>query len=71
MDGTKTASDCLLIAKELNNEKVANMVMLGAIVRMTCIVKLDTIIHIVEKTLTGKKAELVPLNIVALNTWNK
>jgi len=62
--------DAVSIAKEeLKNERTANMVMLGAIIRMTNVVKMESIHKIVEKTFTGKKAAMVPLNLEALEAW--
>lgn len=64
--------DATTIAKEdLGNERTANMVMLGAIVRMTNVVKLESINTIVEKIFTGKKAAMVPLNLKALKAWDE
>lgn len=62
--------DATSIAKhELENEKTANMVMLGAIVRETGIVELESIEKVMEKMFTGKKAAMLPLNQKALRAW--
>jgi hypothetical protein len=53
------------IAMELGNEKVANMVMLGALVRATDVVSESSIEKVMKKTLTGDKAELLGLNMKA------
>jgi 2-oxoglutarate ferredoxin oxidoreductase subunit gamma len=53
------------IAMELGNEKVANMVMLGALVRETAVVSESSIEKVMKKTLTGDKAELLGLNTKA------
>ncbi len=58
---------CDDIAKELGNSKVANMVMLGAYVAATGILKKETIEHMIHEMFTGKKAKLVPLNLEALS----
>lgn len=64
--------DAAEIAKnELQNEKTANMVMLGAIVRMTGIVGMDSIHKVIEKTFAGKKADMIPLNLKALESWKE
>ena len=55
------------IANELGNGKVSNMVMLGAYVGATGIVKPETIEKMIEEIFTGKKAKLVPLNIEAFH----
>lgn len=63
--------DAAEIAKgQLGNEKTANMVMLGAIVRMTGVVKLESVHKVIEKTFAGKKAEMIPLNLQALEAWS-
>ena len=63
--------DAAEIAKgQLGNEKTANMVMLGAIVRMTGVVKLESVHKVIEKTFAGKKAEMIPLNLRALEAWS-
>ena len=61
--------DLIEIAKDLHNEKVSNMVILGAIINKTEIVKLESIEKVMEKLFTGKKAELLTLNIKALTAW--
>ena len=58
---------CDDIAKELGNPKVGNMVMLGAYVAATGVLKKETIEHMITEMFTGKKAKLVPLNMEALN----
>jgi 2-oxoglutarate ferredoxin oxidoreductase subunit gamma len=54
------------IANRIGNDKVANMVILGAFCGITHAVSMDSIIHAMEKKLTGKKAELLALNKQAL-----
>lgn len=58
---------CDDIAKELGNPKVGNMIMLGAYVAATGVLKKETIEHMITEMFTGKKAKLVPLNMEALN----
>ncbi len=53
------------IALELGNEKVANMVMLGALVRATGVVSESAIEQVMKKTFTGSKAKLIGLNMKA------
>ncbi|MBR0598639.1 2-oxoacid:acceptor oxidoreductase family protein [Sinanaerobacter chloroacetimidivorans] len=57
------------IAVSLHNDKVSNMVVLGAIVNKTGIVKLESIEKVMEKLFTGNKAKLLPLNKQALTAW--
>ena len=58
---------CDEIAAELGNSKVANMVMLGAYVAATGVLKPETIEHMIQEMFTGAKAKLVPLNLEALH----
>ena len=59
------------LAKSLQNDKVANMVMLGAIVRATGVVSQESIEKVMEKIFTGKKAALIGLNTKAFEYWQK
>ncbi|NLY75804.1 MAG: 2-oxoacid:ferredoxin oxidoreductase subunit gamma [Firmicutes bacterium] len=55
------------IAGELGNARVANMVVMGAILKSTGVVKVDTVMKVLtEKVLTGKKKDLVDVNRAAL-----
>jgi len=54
------------MANELGNLKVANMVVLGAYVKKSGVVKLDTIFKALEKALAGRNQELLNLNKEAL-----
>ena len=56
---------CSKIAEEVGNPKVSNMVMLGAYVAGTKILKPETIETMIAEMFTGPKAKLVPLNIEA------
>lgn len=57
------------IAVTLKNDKVSNMVMLGAIVRETGVVKIESFEAVMKKNFKGKKADLIPLNMEALRAW--
>ncbi len=62
--------DCFKLAHEIvGNDKTQNMVMLGAIMCVTNVVKLDTMKNVFAKVLTGNKAKLVPDNITALSAF--
>ena len=54
------------IANELGNTKVANMVALGAYIKKSEVVKLETIFKALEKALTGPKQKLIDINKQAL-----
>ena len=56
---------CNTIADEIGNPKVSNMVMLGAYVAGTGILKPETIEQMIKEMFTGAKAKFVPLNIEA------
>jgi 2-oxoglutarate ferredoxin oxidoreductase subunit gamma len=57
------------IAKDLGNEKAANMVMLGAIVKDTGVVSFESVEHVMEKTFAGKKPAIIEMNRKALYAW--
>ncbi len=57
---------CVKIAGELGNLRVANMVMLGAYIEATHVLKTGTIREMLAHMFTGPKAKLVDLNIEAL-----
>ncbi|MBE6991356.1 MAG: 2-oxoacid:ferredoxin oxidoreductase subunit gamma [Ruminococcaceae bacterium] len=60
------------IAKELGNEKCANIVILGAIVNATKVVSKESVEYILEhKAFTGAKAKLLPINLEALHVYLK
>ncbi len=56
---------CSKIAEEVGNPKVGNMVMLGAYVAQTKVLKPETIEHMIEEMFAGTKAKFIPLNIEA------
>ena len=56
---------CNTIADEIGNPKVSNMVMLGAYVAGTGILKPETIEQMIQEIFAGPKAKFIPLNIEA------
>ena len=56
---------CAQIAEEVGNSNVSNMVMLGAYVAATKILKPETIEKMIEEMFAGPKAKFIPLNIEA------
>jgi len=54
------------LATGLGNAKVANMVIMGALLKYTKAVSLETVMSVLKKTMTGKKEALIPLNRTAL-----
>ena len=59
------------IAVELHNDKVSNMVILGAIINKTGMVKIESVEKVMDKLFTGNKAKLLPLNKAALTAWQE
>ena len=56
---------CSKIAEEVGNPKVSNMVMLGAYVAATKVLKPETIEAMIQEMFAGAKAKFIPLNIEA------
>jgi 2-oxoglutarate ferredoxin oxidoreductase subunit gamma len=54
------------IAKDLGNDKVANMVVLGAYLAVTNIFTEDEVLEILKQKFTGDKAKLIEINKAAL-----
>lgn len=62
--------DCNRIAlTELGNEKVANVVMLGALIASSDVVDLGLMEEVFRQTFKGGKAGLIDLNLRAVNYW--
>lgn len=62
--------DGLKIAKDLfQNEKVANVVLIGALLHETQIIPVDHMEGIFKKIFKGKKPELIELNVKAVKAW--
>ncbi len=59
--------DCSKVANELNNEKVANMVALGALNGLINCVSEDAIVAALKDKFGGKKASLIDINVNAIN----
>ena len=58
--------DCGRIAADLGNHRVANMVMLGAVVGATKLKDLKAVQNMMSEIFTGRKAKLVRLNVDAI-----
>ena len=54
------------IATELGNPKMTNVVSLGAFIKALPVVKKESIIELLKEKLTGKKAQMLEGNILAL-----
>jgi 2-oxoglutarate ferredoxin oxidoreductase subunit gamma len=55
------------IAQEMGNVRVANIIMLGAVMKITGMLKTDSVVEALTDTLGKKKAALLEINIVALS----
>ena len=66
-DGKKTCVGVPIneLASELGNERVANIIMLGAYIQLTNLFTDETINAIINKSFSGKKAHLVDINVKA------
>lgn len=53
-------------ADKLGNAKIANMIMLGALSKITGIVKLDSLINAMPAILSARNKKLIDLNVQAL-----
>ncbi len=58
------------LADELGNQKVANIVMLGAVLNRTGIVKPETCIAQMKESFGERKAHLIPLNEKAIHMFD-
>ncbi|HTG00902.1 MAG TPA: 2-oxoacid:acceptor oxidoreductase family protein [Nitrospirota bacterium] len=54
------------VAEELGDGKIANMVMLGAFLRITGVVSLDSVLSALKEVLPQRRQYLIPLNEAAL-----
>jgi len=54
------------IAVELGNSRIANMVMLGALIELTKIVSIESVLESLKKVLPERRHNLIPLNEQAL-----
>lgn len=59
------------MASELGNTLVANMIMLGAFIRVTNVVSEASVEKVINETIGAKKAELLDLNIKAFEYWRQ
>lgn len=61
--------DCSGLAKEIMNEKLSNMVMLGALIERTKMVPLEAVYEAMDQKFKGDKAKFIPANRKALSAW--
>ncbi|MDY3869444.1 MAG: 2-oxoacid:acceptor oxidoreductase family protein [Pyramidobacter sp.] len=54
------------IAAEIGSEKVANVVLFGAVVESSGIISKESAVHVVEEKLGKKKPQFLPMNLKAL-----
>lgn len=64
--------DSTAIAEEtFGSKKASNMVMLGAVLKVTGFSTVETMTHVFEESMTGAKAKFIPMNVEALNAWEE
>lgn len=64
--------DCNSIAREnLDDEKVANMIMLGALIGASNVVGLSMMEEVIQENFKGGKAKMIELNLKAVNYWSE
>lgn len=62
--------DCLRIAEEAAGlQKAGNIVMLGAVIAKTGVVRMETIDRVFQTFFKGKKERFIPANRTALMAW--
>lgn len=66
-DVTLIPIPCNDVAKELGNDRVANMVAFGAFIEYTQAIKVDSVIESLKKALPARRQHLIPLNKDALS----
>ena len=59
------------LASEMGNQRVANIIMLGAFVRATNIVSEENVEKVIRDTFGASKAELIDLNLKAFYHWQQ
>ena len=57
--------------KKFGSSKAANIVMLGAVLKVTGISSKETMKKVFEEELTGSKAKFIPMNMEALDAWEE
>ncbi len=63
--------DALDVAKQFGSEKVVNMILLGAYVEVEKPVTIETLKEVVRKNFTGRRAELLEVNLKAIEEGSK
>jgi len=54
------------IADDLGDSRIANMVMLGAFLKKTGVVALDSVVAALKQVLPSRRHSLIPLNVIAI-----
>lgn len=66
-DVTIIAVPCNDVAKELGNDRVGNMVALGAFIAYSKAINVDSVVESLKKALSARRQHLIPLNKEALS----
>jgi 2-oxoglutarate ferredoxin oxidoreductase subunit gamma len=62
---------CNAIAESIGDVKIANMVMMGALSKVTGAVKLDTLEEILKSFFPESKHKYIPMNVQAVEEGKK
>jgi len=63
--------DCTFLAREIQSEKISNIVMLGAVIRQTKVLPEKAILNAIAHKFVGNKAAFIPVNNKALAAWSE
>jgi 2-oxoglutarate ferredoxin oxidoreductase subunit gamma len=63
--------ECISLAQSIDSERIANIVMLGAVIAASNIVPPDVMDKALERKFTGSKAKYIPMNQRALTIWQE
>jgi 2-oxoglutarate ferredoxin oxidoreductase subunit gamma len=63
--------DCNALAQKIMNEKIANIVMLGAVIEAADVVSLAAVGEAMNRKFVGGKAKFIPTNMKALSAWQE
>jgi 2-oxoglutarate ferredoxin oxidoreductase subunit gamma len=63
--------ECNKLAQGILNEKIANIVMLGAVIHKSKIVSPGSVSEAMKRKFTGKKERFIPINEKAFSAWQE
>ncbi|MDR2163525.1 MAG: 2-oxoacid:acceptor oxidoreductase family protein [Clostridiales Family XIII bacterium] len=62
--------ECNELARAILSEKIANIVMLGAVICASGIVSGESVGEVMRRKFVGKKSKFIPMNMKALTVWS-